>query len=83
MATRCACPGRDSAASPLVALVVIMLEATPTMKRPITRLAMFQASRLMAVPSRISTSPTCITGLKPMRSGRRPRNNRPHRAPAM
>ncbi|MNU07821.1 hypothetical protein D3C72_2535870 [compost metagenome] len=70
-------------ARPWVALVVIMLEATPTIRRPTLRLVTFHAIRLMKVPAMASTRPACITGRKPTRSGRRPRNSSVASAPPM
>ncbi|MNR51571.1 hypothetical protein D3C85_1712590 [compost metagenome] len=70
-------------ARPSVALVVTMLDATPTISRPTLRLATSQAIRLMKVPMMAMPRPIIITGRKPMRSGRRPRNSSVHSAPPM
>ncbi len=76
--------GERQLRQPQVALVVSMLEATPTITRPTPRLAMFHASMLMTVPSNASADPDLHEhGRKPARSGKRPKNSRLHRAPPM
>ena len=54
-------PVAASTVRPVVALIVIRLEAMPTMKRPTIRLLRFQASMEISVPASVSSKKNSMT----------------------
>jgi len=83
MAIRMRFSGGATCRKPSEALVVIMLDAAPTMNRPTDSDTVFHASIDTSVPTQMAPSAQASVTLKPSTSGSRPKKSRADNAPPM